>query len=174
VDQALIDVIGDDDTYREIYNLDNGTHKLYLSLKAMDKAGLEIIPHIVCGIYHGKMKGELDAVKMISRFNIRQVVIVSFMPLSGTPLENAPHPHPQDIIRIILEIRKKLPHALISLGCARQRGNTQLEIMAIDAGVNRMALPSESAIERANKYGLEIRYQMTCCSVLKDFSRTRW
>jgi len=47
-------------------------------------------------------------------------------------------------------------------------------ILAVDAGVNRMALPSEGAIERAIDHGLEIRYQRTCCSVGADFSREIW
>jgi hypothetical protein len=37
--------------------------------------------------------------------------------------------------------------------------------LAIDAGVSRMALPSDAAIERAQAYGLDIRYRKSCCSV---------
>jgi len=37
-----------------------------------------------------------------------------------------------------------------------------------------MALPSEEAIGRAMDYGLEIRYQRTCCSVSEDFSEEEW
>jgi hypothetical protein len=33
-----------------------------------------------------------------------------------------------------------------------------------------MALPSEEAIEHARSYGLEVKFQATCCSVAKDFS----
>jgi hypothetical protein len=39
----------------------------------------------------------------------------------------------------------------------------------VDAGVNRMALPSDEAVERARSYGLDIRYQKTCCSVPADW-----
>lgn len=174
VDQALIDVIGDDDTYLKIYHIKDGTKKIQESLKAMEKANLEIVPHIVCGIHYGRIKGEYNAIKIISQFNIKELVIVSLIPLSKTPLEKVPYPSGEEVIRIIVEARKSIPDALISLGCARQRGNTMLETMAIDAGVNRMALPSEYAIKRAKEYNLEIRYQMTCCSVLKDFSKPYW
>jgi hypothetical protein len=43
-------------------------------------------------------------------------------------------------------------------------------MLAIDAGVNRVALPSDEAVEHARGYGLEIRFQATCCSVSEDLS----
>ena len=75
---------------------------------------------------------------------------------------------------IIAEARIMMPDVRISLGCARRRGDSRLEMLAIDAGVNRIAIPSEEALEHAEKYGLEIRYQRTCCSVSKDISGAEW
>jgi len=49
-----------------------------------------------------------------------------------------------------------------------------VEFLALEAGVNRMALPSDAVIERATELGLAIRYQRTCCSVSADFSKTYW
>ncbi len=112
--------------------------------------------------------------EIISRFDVRQVVIVSLMGIPGTPLWGTPPPGAEEVADIIAETRFKVPEALISLGCARQRGNVLQEILAIDAGVNRMALPSEEAIEHAMSYGLEIRYQRTCCSVSRDLSTENW
>ena len=45
-----------------------------------------------------------------------------------------------------------------------------MEMLAIDAGVNRMALPSDEAVEHARRHGLEVRFQATCCSVSGDLS----
>ena len=174
VDEALIDVIGDDETYRHIYHLRFGVTRIEQSLTALKQAGLPVVPHIVCGLHYGKMKGERKAVEIISRFRVRQVVIVSLMGIPGTPLGGTSPPRPEEIADIIAETRFKVPEAYISLGCARQRGNVSIEILAIDAGVNRMALPSEEAIRHAEKYGLEIRYQKTCCSVSRDFSLDHW
>ena len=174
VDEALIDVIGDDRTYRDIYHLESGVNRIQQSLESLEKAGLPVVPHIVCGLYYGKMKGEKKAVDIISHFNVRQVVIVSLMTIPGTPFWGTPPPRAEEVADIIAETRFKLPRALISLGCARQRGNVSLETMAIDAGINRMALPSEEAIKHAGKYGLKIRYQRTCCSVTRDFTSEVW
>jgi uncharacterized radical SAM superfamily protein len=174
VDEALIDVIGDDQTYQNIYHLRSGVSLIEQSLAALQKADLPVVPHIVCGLHYGKMKGERKAVEIISRFRIGQVVIVSLMGIPGTPLWGISPPRPEEIADIIAETRFKVPEAYISLGCARQRGNISTEIMAIDAGVNRMAIPSEEAIRHAGQYGLEIRYQKTCCSVSRDFSSGSW
>ncbi len=174
VDQALIDVIGDDETYRAIYHVDFGVSRIYSSLEALNKAGLAVVPHVVCGLYYGKIKGEKKALKMITEFDIDQLVIVSLMAVKGTPVEGVKTPSAREVAEIIVEARELMPDTRISLGCARERGNEDLELLAIDAGVNRMALPSESAIEKAKGYGLEIRYQRTCCSVSADFSSDTW
>jgi hypothetical protein len=41
----------------------------------------------------------------------------------------------------------------------------KIEMMAIDSGVNRIAIWSDAAIERAKEYGLHIEFHKTCCSV---------
>ena len=111
---------------------------------------------------------------MIADFNVEQLVIVSLMGISGTPVRHAKFPGAEAVADIIAQARFKMPSTLISLGCARQRGNNRLETLAIDAGVNRLALPSDEAVVRAKSYDLEIRYQKTCCSVTRDLFRPSW
>lgn len=174
VDQALIDVIGDEDTYLSVYHLSSGVSRVLSSLESLNRAALPVVPHIVCGINRGKIKGEKRAVEMISRFDVEQVVIVSLMELPGADMPNVTTPPAEEVADIIVEARISMPDIRIGLGCARQRGNTDIELLAIEAGVNRMAIPSEEAIKRAEDYGLEIKYQRTCCSVSKDFSGEKW
>jgi len=169
VDQALIDVIGDDLTFKDIYHVDFGVERIRESLEALQAAGLAIIPHIVCGLHYGRIRGEKTAVEIISQFPaVAQVVIVALMRLRGTPLWGTRPVAAEAVAGIIAATRFKMPQVEISLGCARQRGNTSLEILAIDAGVNRMAIPSEEAVARAKELGLKIHYQRTCCSVSKQ------
>jgi uncharacterized radical SAM superfamily protein len=173
VDQALIDVIGDDETFKSVYHLPFGVSRIEASMTSLQRAGIPIVPHIVCGIHYGKMRGEKNAVAMISRFEVQQVVIVSLMTIPGTRMEKMHSPAPEAVASIIAEVRFAMPQVPVSLGCARQRGNSSLEVMAIEAGVNRLALPSEEAVEKAEAYGLNIRYQKTCCSVFRDRSVSR-
>ena len=169
VDQALMDVIGDDDTWMEVYNIERGVEKVVKTMQAFVDAGITIVPHILCGIYKGKIRGEFKAIEIVADFKPECIVIVSLMPLSGTPFEGIRAPAKDDIIEVIVETRFKNPQSILSLGCARRRGDTELEILSIDAGINRMALPSEEAIRKAKEYGLDIRYQKTCCSVPEHF-----
>ena len=174
VDQALVDVIGDDETFKTVYHVPFGVNRIEATMASLQRAGIPIVPHIVCGIHYGKTRGEKNAVAMISRFKVQQVVIVSLMNIPGTRMEKTCPPAPEAVADIIAEMRFAMPQTPISLGCARQRGNSRLEVMAIEAGVNRLALPSEAAVARAKSYDLEIRYQKTCCSVTRDLSGPDW
>jgi uncharacterized radical SAM superfamily protein len=173
VDQALINVIADDG-YHQICHVDSGVIEIINTMKSLNKAGISIIPHVVCGLRYGMINSELKAIELISRFNPEQVIIISLMPMPGTPLWGTTIPQAEQVALIIAEARLLMPRVRIGLGCARRRGDSRLETLAIDAGVNRMALPSEEAIGHAKDYGLEIRYQKSCCSVSREFSKEMW
>ena len=174
VDQALIDVIGDDATFQRIYHVPFGVERIASAMEALNQADIPMVPHIVCGINYGHIQGEYQAVKLVSRFAIAQLVIVALMRIPGTPTASAAPPPAEKVAGIIAEARMQMPATTISLGCARQRGNSLLEEMAIDAGINRMALPSEEALSRAKSYGLEMHFQPTCCSVTDTFRTASW
>jgi uncharacterized radical SAM superfamily protein len=168
VDQVLIDVVGDDETLKTVFHLPFGVDRIAASMAALQRAGIPMVPHIVCGIHYGGMRGEKSAVAMIARFKVQQVAIVSLMPIAGTRMENMRPPTPEAVADIIAEVRLAMPRVPVSLGCARQRGDRRLEVLAIEAGVNHLALPSEEAVESAEAYGLHIGYRETCCSVCPD------
>jgi uncharacterized radical SAM superfamily protein len=174
VDQALIDVVGDDETYRRVYHVPFGVSRIAASLESLNRADLPAVPHIVCGLHYGLIRGERRAIEMISQADAEQVVIVSLMRVPGTPARGARSPEAEEIADLVAEARFRLAGTRISLGCARERGNARMEVLAVDAGVNRMAIPSDEAIRRAEYYGLEIRYQRTCCSVSRDLSQESW
>jgi uncharacterized radical SAM superfamily protein len=170
VDQALIDVVGDDDTYRSICHVPFGISEIVSSLEALKSAGLEIVPHVVCGLHFGELRGEARALEIISGFEVRQLVIVSVMKINGRSQNRFVMPKAEAVAEVITEARRIMPEVSISLGCARQRGNRRLETLAIDAGVNRMAVPSEEAVEHARSCGLEVKFRATCCSVSEDLN----
>lgn len=174
VDQALIDIIGDDETYRRVYHLESGLSRLTASLEAIEKAHLPMVPHIVCGIFDGKIRAEREAINIVSRFPAELLVMVSLMRVPDTPMWSVDPPPAEAVAALIARARLKMPETRISLGCARQRGDSALEVLAIDAGINRLALPSEAAVNRARYYGLDIRYQKTCCSVDGFIPESDW
>jgi lipoyl synthase len=173
VDQALLDVVGDDETYRRVCHVPFGISQIASSLESLAKAGLPVAPHIICGLCYGHMKGEKNAVDLISRFDVEQVVVVSLMPNGVAPFAER-RVKAEEVAEVIAEVRLRMPGVKVSLGCARERGNTRMEILALEAGVDHLVLPSEEAIRWAVEKGMEVRYQRTCCSVAKDISKTEW
>ncbi len=167
VDQALFDVVGSQETYREIFNLDISLEKAEESLAALFEAGLKVVPHIVIGIHYGEIKGEPHALEMIKRYQPEMLVFVVMMPLRRTPLAGLERPLPEEVAAIIARARLDMPDTLMSLGCARPRSKRGqlIELAALDCGINRMALYSDEVVERAQAYGLEITYEKTCCSI---------
>lgn len=174
VDQALLDVIGDDETYQAVYHVDFGVSRIADTMAALVEAAVPMVPHVVCGLHSGEIRGEKKALEMISRYPVEQLVIVSLMAIPGTPFGGLVGPSAEEIGEIIAHARTLMPAVRMSLGCARRRGDTVTELLAIDGGINRMALPSEEALDRARAYGLDIRYQRTCCSVSRDVTKENW
>lgn len=174
VDAALIDIIGSDETIREIYRL-NVTVKAYEdSLKALHEARVDFVPHVIVGLHYGKLKGELYALQMISKHQPSALVIIAFMPIRGTEMEEVAPPKPTEIAKIMATARLMFPQTPIALGCMRPKGKhrIQTDILAIKAGVNAIAFPTEEAIEFAKKRRDEINFSSLCCSQIFTEMRT--
>ncbi|MGB9616362.1 MAG: radical SAM protein, partial [Desulfomonilaceae bacterium] len=100
-------------------------------------------------------------------YAIQTYVVVVLMPLSGSPMESVEPPAPERVAEFLVQARLKYPKLRASLGCARPRGRykRRLDMLAIDAGVNSIALPSDAALEYAAQRGLEVVFREWCCSL---------
>jgi uncharacterized radical SAM superfamily protein len=165
VDQALIDIIGDDITWKNVYHIDQGVKKLANTLSALKDCQIPLIPHIVIGLNYGKINGEHNAIEMLKDTPMEALVFVSLMPLTGTPMKKCNPPTAEEIVALIAKTRITYPKTILSLGCARERGNHQIDLLALECGVNRIAIPSEETVARAKELGLLITWKKTCCSV---------
>jgi len=166
VDAALIDVIGSDETIREIYKM-NVTVKAYEdSLRALHEARVAFVPHVTVGLHYGRLKGELYALQMISEYQPSALVIIAFMPIRGTEMEKVAPPKPTEIAKVMATARLMFPETPLALGCMRPKGKHRIEtdILALKAGVNAIAFPTEEAIAFARKRRDEINFSSLCCS----------
>jgi len=166
VDAALIDVIGSDETIKKIGNL-NVTAKDYVaSLNAMQEAGLKFVPHVIVGLDYGKLKGELDALKIIASAKPSALVIIAFMPIPGTAMAKVKPPQPAEIARVSTTARLMFPRTPLVLGCVRPKGKHRAEtdILALKAGVDGIAFPSEEAVNYSEQQGYAVSFSSHCCA----------
>jgi uncharacterized radical SAM superfamily protein len=111
--------------------------------------------------------GERSALEILRRYPPKLLVWVVLMPLPATPMADVLPPPLEEAARLLGESRLLFPASEIALGCARPRGGYRraLERIAIDAGVNRVALYSEESVEYARSLGVEVGFLQTCCSL---------
>lgn len=167
IDQVLVDIIGAEETIREVYHLGCRPEDYRDFLRLCQKHSLNIAPHIVIGLHYGKMVGEIEALKMISAMQPTRIVFVVLNPLKGTGMETVAPPAAEECGRLIALARIANPSALLSLGCARPAGvrAALIEQLALNAGVNAVAYPSPDTISLAEEMELKIRFNDLCCTL---------
>jgi len=173
VDAVSIDIIGSGETIKEIYNLSVSVQDYEDSLEALSKTGIPFTPHVLVGLHYGELRGELNALRMISKYDPLALIIIVFFPIRGTMMENVKPPSPRDVAKVLVQARFMLPKVPIVLGCARPKGKhrVQMDVLAVEAGVNGIAFPEAQAIERALELGLDVSFSPLCCSqIYSDFS----
>jgi uncharacterized radical SAM superfamily protein len=158
-------VLGDGDTITEIMGLSASPQDYAQTLQNLYQAGLAISPHICAGVYWGKLQGEKKALSLIKDSCIPEtVVITTLCPTRGTPLESSPCLSSTHLKEVINWARSLFPRTELALGCMRPRQRS-LEIMALTAGVTRIANPSKSFLAYAQKKGYTVRTYAACCSI---------
>ena len=166
VDAALIDIIGSDETIKQIGNLNVTVNDYANSLRALQEAGLNYVPHVIVGLHDGKLKGELDALKLVAAVKPSSIVIIAFMPIHGTAMEEVKPPQPVEIARVIAAARIMFPRTPLALGCMRPKGKHRAEtdILALKAGVDAIAFPNEEAVRYAEAQKIEFSFSSHCCA----------
>lgn len=166
IDGALIDIIGSDETINEIYKLNVTVKDYENSLQALHEADIAFVPHVIVGLHYGKLKGELHALEMASKYEPSAVVVIAFMPIRGTEMSNVKPPEPLDIAKVIAAARLMLPTTPIALGCMRPKGKhrARTDVLAIKAGVNAIAFPTEDAVRFAESQGCVAVFSSLCCA----------
>jgi hypothetical protein len=167
---VLIDIIGSDDTIKEIYKLDVTVKNYETSLQALSDSKINYIPHIIVGLHYGKLKGEVTALKMIAKYKPSALVIIALTPLRDTLMKGINPPTPQDIAKILATARILLPDTPIALGCMRPTGKHRIETdkLALVSGVNAIAFPDESVIDYAKVSGFDVEFLKVCCSQIYE------
>ena len=81
VDVAMLDVIGAQETIRDVYHLDRPVSDFESTLAALSATKMEVVPHIVIGLHYGRLLGEENALDIISRHKIAALILVIVSPI---------------------------------------------------------------------------------------------
>ncbi len=169
VDVASIDIVGSDETIREIYGLKKTIKDYEKALDNHVKAGFKIIvPHVCVGLHYGEIKGELKALEMISKISPETIVFIVIIPVKGTEMENVLPPPPLEVAKLIAIAKLIFPKTSLALGCMRpsREYRNDLDFLALKAGIDRIGLIRKRVrFEAEKRLGLKIREYISCCSV---------
>lgn len=166
VDQVLIDVIGDDDTIREVYHLDKRVEDYEETLSMLRETDLRLAPHIIIGHHFGEIRGEWRALEIVTRIGVETIVLVVLKPLTDKALFRIPVP--EEVARISAIARILNPAIPVRMGCIRPAhpSKAEMEKGAIDSGVNTIAYPLQGTIDYAEQIGLKTKFVEMCCSLI--------
>jgi uncharacterized radical SAM superfamily protein len=166
VDTVMMDVIGANDTIRDVYKLDRPVDDFEATLAALCSTSMEVTPHIVVGLHYGRILGEANALDIVSRHPVTALVLVVIMPFYAKP-GTFETPPTDDVGRIFLEARERLPEQQVLLGCARPPGMHKrvTDAYAIMAGLDGIAFPADGAVSVAHTIGRPFEQAHSCCSI---------
>jgi len=166
VDTAMMDVIGAQETIRDVYHLERPVADFEATLEALCATSMEVVPHIVIGLHYGRILGEAAALDIVSRHRVHSLVLVVVMPFYAKP-GTFVTPDTSDIGRIFLEARDRIPDQQVLLGCARPPGMHRrvTDAYAVMAGLDGIAFPADGAVAVAQAIGRPAEQQHACCSM---------
>ncbi len=166
VDTAMMDVIGDDATIREVYHLERPVADFESTLAALCATGMQVTPHIVIGLHYGRILGEAAALEIVSRHRVGSLVLVVVMPFYAVP-GTFVVPDAAEVGRVFAAARSRLAGRSVLLGCARPPGMHKrvTDTYAVLAGLDGIAFPADGAVAVAHAIGRPVEQQHACCSI---------
>jgi uncharacterized radical SAM superfamily protein len=166
VDTVMMDVIGAEETIRDVYKLARPVEDFEQTLAALCSTSMEVTPHIVIGLHYGQLLGEANALDIVSRYPVTALVLVVIMPFYAKP-GTFVTPHTTDVGRIFGEARVRLPDQQVLLGCARPPGMHKrvTDAYATMAGLDGIAFPADGMVALAHTIGRPFEQAHSCCSI---------
>jgi len=165
IDVAMLDIIGDETTIRDVYHLDRPVADFEHALAHLVEAGLAVIPHVVAGLHFGALRGEGAALDIIARHPTAAAILVVVMPAFAAPGFGALDP--AEGAALFGQARQRLSDRLLLLGCARPHGAARVtfDVAAVLSGFDGVAYPADEAMRAARLLGRVADRAHACCGV---------
>jgi lipoyl synthase len=166
IEVAMLDMIGADETIREVYHLDRRVADFEAALAALVATPLRVVPHVVIGLHYGRILGEFQALEIIARHRVAACILVVVMPAFTRP-GRFRAVGPGEVADVFLAARELLPRERILLGCARPPGAARrlIDAYALLAGLDGIAFPAEGVVALARALGRPVAQAHACCSI---------
>jgi uncharacterized radical SAM superfamily protein len=164
VDVVSFDLVGDDDTIREVYGLDRTVGDWVRTYRMLQRYATTA-PHVTIGLRGGRLGHERPAFELLEELGADRLVLLVFVPTPGTRYADCEPPSPEAAAELIAEARLRFPAASLTLGCMRPHGSyrDRLDALVVRAGVNGIVSPSRRARQAADELGLMPLVQRECC-----------
>jgi uncharacterized radical SAM superfamily protein len=164
-DCLSVDIVQDPELITERMHLSRGPEDYGRTLKLLFSAGAaRVVPHLCIGMSGASMVGELSALRLIAKFPVSSVVLLSFLPARGTPMSFEAGPGPEHVLEVT-KVAIRTVHAPIIMGCMRPRGDWKLEVGLLSLGLRAMAMPSSRTVRWAEENGFEVEWREECCAL---------
>ncbi len=167
VDVAMMDVIGAQETIRDVYHLDRPVSDFEATLAALTATKMEVVPHIVIGLHYGRLLGEENALDIISRHKVAALILVIVSPIYAPPDKPFATIGTEDVAKVFVAARQRVTDAPVQLGCIRPAGLHKLttDAYAVMAGFDGIAYPAEGTVALARAIGRSVEQEHACCSI---------
>ena len=145
IDVAMTDVIGAQETIRDVYHLDRPVADFEATLAALTATSMEVVPHIVIGLHYGRLLGEENALDIVARYPVAALVLVVVTPIYAPAEKPFATVSTDDVAKVFVAARSRIRHAPVQLGCIRPPGRHKLvtDAYAVMAGFDGIAYPAE-------------------------------
>jgi hypothetical protein len=166
VDVAMMDVIGAQETIRDVYHLDRPIADFEATLQALTATRMQVVPHIVIGLHYGRLLGEERAVEIVARYPVAALILVVVSPIYAPQDRPFATVSTRDVAKVFVAARERVRNAPVQLGCIRPAGQHKLvtDAYAVMAGFDGIAYPAEGIVTLARAIGRPVEQEHACCS----------
>lgn len=167
VDVAMLDVIGAQETIRDVYHLDRPVDDFESTLAALSATTMDVVPHIVIGLHYGRLLGEENALAIVARHRVSALILVVVSPIYAPADKPFATISTDDVAKVLVAARQRITNAPVQLGCIRPAGRHKMitDAYAVMAGFDGIAYPAQGIVALAQAIGRPVEQEHACCSI---------
>ena len=181
IDTVSYDLNLDPKVITEIFHLPHTPQQYKESFRALLKAKVRTIPHILIGENFGKIGKEVEALRFLHNLSAEfsegyTPELIVFIVMIPPRTKGSVDPRfslisPAEVAKTILIAQTLFPHSDLSLGCMRPYGSYSftMEKWAILAGTHSVVKPTAKTRHWAEEEGYTQRFFAACCLIPPEF-----